>query len=384
MKSRTLAGLAVLAAAVPASAQNISLTRPAARLAHQFSSITGLRELPDGRILVSDGIDGVLVRVDLATARMDTVGRSGQGPGEYRSPDGLFGLADGGTLLVDLGNGRLSVFDARAAYRESLPIAQGQPGAGPLSLILPRGTDGRGRIYFQPAGGGAARVPPDSGMVVRWDRAAGTFDSVGRVKLPKLVTRTSGGPNNQNIRQRPAPFPIQESWAVAPDGRVALIRVPEYRVEWIQPNGSRVVGPVNRATPVRIRDAEKREYQSESAANGLQVRMENNNGRVSMAFSRGRSDDAEEDDAIAATEWPDTKPPVTGFATVAPDGMLWVERSVAAGAPRVYDVFDGAGKSVRQVTLPAGRRLIAVGTKGAYVRQVDADGISYLERYDLK
>jgi hypothetical protein len=94
------------------SAQAVKAAIPAGKLNHEFSSITGFRELPDGRIMVSDGIDEVLVRANFATQRMDTIGRSGQGPGEYKSPDALHPLPDGATLVVDLGNGRLSIFGA--------------------------------------------------------------------------------------------------------------------------------------------------------------------------------------------------------------------------------------------------------------------------------
>ncbi len=362
-----------------AAAQEIRLTKPAVRLAHQFSGINGFRELSDGRVLVADGIDDAVLRVDLATGKIDTVGRAGPGPGEYKSPDGLFALPAGATLLVDLGNARMSVIDAAGKHRESFPIAQGQPGAGPgpVPLVFPRGTDSRGRIYYQPVGGG------DSGVVVRWDRAAARFDTVGRVKLPPLVTKTSGGPNNRNVRQQPAPYPTQDSWAVAPDGRVAFIRAPVYRVDWVPATGSKPsLGKPIAATPVPVRAAEKKEYLAEVAANGLSVSIENNNGQVSMRFARGRREDDDEPEPDGM-EWPETKPVFTGATAVGPDGRLWVERSVGAGAARGYDLIGPAGEVVGRVVAPVGRRLVGVGTKGVYLRHVDADGVSYLERYDL-
>lgn len=371
---------ASLAVTATAGAQELRLTKPAVRLAHQFSGINGFRELSDGRVLVADGIDDVVLRIDLATGKIDTLGRAGPGPGEYKSPDGLFALPNDATLLVDLGNARMSVFDGTGKHRESFPIAQGQPGAGPgpVPLIFPRGTDSRGRIYFQPVGGGG-----DSGSVVRWDRAAARFDTVAKVKLPPLITRTSGGPNSRNVRQQPPPYPVQDNWAVAPDGRVALIRAPGYRVDWAAAGG-RTTGKLIPAPPVPVRAAEKKEFMAESAANGLSVSIENNNGQVSMRFARGRRDDDGDEPDTEGMEWPAAKPPFTGTSAVGPDGRLWVERSVAANAPRSYDLIGPAGDVVGRVVAPAGRRLIGVGAKGAYFRHVDADGISYLERYDVR
>jgi hypothetical protein len=376
--------LAMAGVVGPAAGQDQQLTKPAARLSHQFSSISGLQELPDGKVLVADGIDQILVRADLATQRLDTIGRAGQGPGEYKSPDQLFPLPQGGTLLVDLGNGRLTVFDRGARYQESIPIAQGSAGPRPggLRLILPRAIDDQGRIYYQPGG---ADPGADSGAVIRWDRTAGRHDTVARVKLSPMVTKTSGGPNNRGVTQRPPPYPLQEGWTATQDGRVALIRVASYRVDWVLPNGSRVAGNPLTPASVPIRQPEKKEYLEDLAANGLSVQVQNVNGQVSMSLRRGRADsDREEADAIAATEWPATKPPTTGLYLTAPDGTLWIERSVAAGAARVYDLVNGSGLLVRRVSLPVGRRAVAVGIRGLYARHLDDNGIAYLERYDLK
>jgi len=293
----------------------------------------------------------------------------------------LFPLPDDATLLVDLGNGRMSLFDGAQKYRESAPLAQGTPGGpGGFSLIIPRGVDGRGRIYYQPPGAGGRT---DSAPVIRWDRAASKFDTVARVKLPALVTRSSGGPNDRRVSQRPAPYPAQEAWAVGNDGRLAIVRVPSYRVDLVTPGAAPVAGPVLAATPVPIRDAEKREYLAESAANGLSVSVSNENGNVSMSFRRGRGRDGQGDEPdISGQEWPAHKPTVTGTVVVDPAGRVWVEKSVPAGAARRFDVIGSNGAIVSRVVLPKDRRLIAVGTKGLYLRHTDPDGLNYLERYD--
>jgi hypothetical protein len=359
------------------------LLKPAAALRHQFSSITGFRELPDGRVLVSDGVDQALLRADLATQRIDTIGRTGQGPGEYKSPDVLVPLPAGATLLTDLGNARLTVFDGGGKYRESIPIAQGGiGGGGGLRLLMVRASDGQGRLYYQPAG---ADPRADSGAVLRWDRASGKTDTIARVKLAKPIVKSSGSSTSRSVRQRPPPYPLQEGWAVAPDGRVALVRVGEYRVDWILPNGSRVGGRPLPAPPVAVSAAEKKEYLEEQATNGLAVSVQSVNGQVSMSMSRGRAggDDRDEQD-LDSQQWPPAKPPTTGQYFIAPDGTLWIERSVAAHQPRLYDVVGPDGQLVRAVVLPAGRRAIGVGVKGLYARYQDENGVSFLERYDLK
>ena len=373
----------ILVFALPAVAQQVPerrLTTADARFPHTFSSIRGLRELPDGRVLVADGIDEVVMIADLKTGKGDTLGRVGQGPGEYKSPDALYPLPGGGTLLVDLGNGRLNYLGPDGRYRESSPIAQGSPPR--MSIILPRAVDGQGRVYFQPPMGGArGGALPDSASVVRYTRASSAFDTVGRVKLPEMHTRQSGDANNQRMSQRPRPFPVQDSWNVGPNGQVALVRGREYRVDWVTADGRVVRGRPVTVTPVPIRDADKREWVAEQA-NGLQVRMENRNGQMSMSFGRGGNPDQEEEDAIAATEWPAAKPPFSGV-WVSPTGEAWVERSVPAGSPRIMDVFDGAGVLKSRVVLPAGRRLVGFGNGVIYLRHSDESDLQHLERYRI-
>ncbi len=378
MRTFLLAAAAVILA-LPAAAQQVPerrLTAADARFPHAFSSIRGLRELPDGRVLVADGIDEVLMLADFKTGRGETLGRVGQGPGEYKAPDALFPLPGGGTLLMDLGNARLNYLAADGKYRESAPIAVGSPPR--MMMILPRGVDAQGRVYFQPGMGG--RIP-DSAVVVRWDRARSAFDTVAKVKLPEMNTQTSGGQNNQRMVQRPRPYPVQDSWAVGPAGQVAIARGQEYRVDWVTPDGRVVRGTPVRVAPVPVRDPDKREYVAD-LSNALSVNMENRNGQVSMSFGRGgRAEDAEEN-AIAETEWPAVKP-VFSAVWVSPAGEAWVERSVPAGAPRVMDVFDAGGQFKTQVLLPAGRRMVGFGNGVIYLRQTDRDDLQHLERYKL-
>jgi hypothetical protein len=377
-----LLGLAGLLA-VPAAAQQVPevrLSRADARFPHEFSSLTGLRELADGRVLVTDGIDGTFLRLDFSTGRADTVGRSGQGPGEYKTPDALFPMPDGATLLVDLGNGRLSVFDATGAYRESIPIARGEPGRG-MTMVFPRGTDAQGRLYYQTTISGPGQ-PRDSAAVLRYDRARDATDTVTTVKRPDVRESSSGGPSNRNVTVRPVPLSPEDAWNVAPDGRIAVARVGDYRMEWIRPGATPVRGPANSYRPVPVREADKREWM-ESLANGLAVRVENRDGQTNVSFSRGgmrqggtpRSGDF---------QWPAHKPPFASSGVfISAEGDAWVQRHVPAGEPRLFDVFGPDGALQQRVILPADRTLVGFGRGVVYLRETTEDGLMYLERYRL-
>lgn len=359
------------------------LERPEHRYAEPFSLIAGVRELPDGRVIVSDPIEETLLRIDLATGRAEQLGRVGAGPGEYKSPDRIFGLPDGSTLVTDLGNGRLSVFGPDGRYRESTPIVQGgsAPGAGPgrPTFVLATQVDGQGRLYFQQFGfGGGGQRPADSAAVVRFDRRAARLDTVAFVKIAPPIERVSGTANNRNVQMTPPVYPRQDGWAVAPDGRLAIVRAADYHVEWVTPTG-RVRGQPVAFRPVPIRDGEKQEW-LDRAGSGISIGVENRNGDVTTTFARGRPGQDRPDPSGLA--WPDHKPPFApNSALVTPEGELWVERSVPAGAAREYDTFNAEGALTGRVILPVGNQLIAFGRGTLYVVRRDADDLQYLERY---
>lgn len=378
----SLASVAVtIAAALPAAAQSVPerrLERPEARYAEPFSMIAGIRELPDGKVLVSDPIEEMFVRVDLATGQSTQLGRVGQGPGEYKTPDRIFAQPDGSTLLTDLGNGRISIFGADGRYRESFPIVQGgvTPGQGPgrPMFILATQSDAQGRLYFQQLGMGGM----DSAAVLRYDRRAGKIDTVAFVKVAPPVVRESGSANNRNVQMSAPVYPRQDAWAVAPDGRLAIVRAANYSVEWVTPAG-RIKGSPVAVRPVPIRDAEKQEWM-DRLGSGIGVSVENRNGQMTTSFSRGRPGQGRPD--ASTMTWPDTKPPFSpNGALVTPEGELWVERSVAAGTPREYDTFNAQGAHTGKVILPARSQVIGFGRGTAYVVRLDADELQYLERY---
>lgn len=385
--SLLLSGAAVLAVvSAPLGAQQVAevrLTKPDARFPKEFSSITGLRELPDGRVLITDGIDETLLRLDLKAGKADTIGRTGQGPGEYKTPDLLFPAPGGGTLLVDLGNVRLSFFDAALKYRESSPIQQGDPGRG-MTMVVPQAVDDQGRIYFQGIMRGPGEARGDSGVVLRYDRVKKVIDTVAQVRLGAVKVSSSGGPNNRSMSMSPVPLSPDDQWGVASDGRIAVARMADYHLEWLLPGGTRTKGPANAWKPVPIRDADKKEWVGDMA-NGLSIMVMNDNGRMSVRMGRGgpAREDREQEKRIASLEWPASKPAFRSVK-VAPNGEAWVERYVAAGAPREYDIFGGDGVLKRRVILPAGRRLAGFGKGVVYLREVTEDELQYLERYRLQ
>jgi hypothetical protein len=375
---RRPAVLALLLLPVPATAQaprEIPLGRPTGAYAGEFSLLRNVRELSDGSILVADPIDGTLQRIDRAMTRATTLGRTGAGPGEYKQPDAVWPLPADSSLLVDLGNNRLTVIHPNGQLGATRLLAEPSPTGG-LTLMLPGGVDRSGRVYFR-----GGRPGDDSLTVMRFDRRTGQSARVASIKGPPMNEQSSGEENNRRVAQAPVPLGASDGWAVSPTGRIFLVRAADYHVDVILPDGSRASGARVAFTPVRIGTAEKEEFAASLRRGGaLTVSMENRNGETSLSLGRG----GPPPDGAIASNFPPTMPPFNaGDIWVDSRERLWVRRSQAAGRPPLYDVFSERGSLVGSVRFPAARRIAGMGNGVVYVTRSDDDDLQYLERYAL-
>lgn len=370
----------------PLGAQEpVTLGEAEAAYEESFSVVSTVREMPDGRVLVADALGQVLVRLDLDAGTADSLGRVGEGPEEYRQPDAVWPLPGGRTLLVDLGNGRLTELSPELEFGDTRPYAIGELGPGrELVLAIPQAVDDRGRLYFRSFGRmGGGELASDSAYILRLDLESEVVDSVGRIKLPGTTTRTTGSGNNQNTSVSPIPLSAADAWGVAADGRVVIVRAGDYRVDWVGSDGDVVSGPANPYETVRIRRGKQEEWahtRSETGG-GLGISLEVVNNAMTMTASRGGTSD---DDDLDQYDWPDYAPAFYGRPVpVDGGGRAWVRRHLEAGEAPRYDVFDGAGERVMVVQLPPERRVVGFGDGKVYVVRMDEYGLQYLERYAL-
>jgi hypothetical protein len=353
------------------------LTKPEAEFGQSFDQVFALRELSSGKVLVTDLGPRSVLLADFRTGEQTTIGRNGQGPGEYQFPGELLAVPGDTTLLADRASRRFLTILPDGRLGKTLPYPDQIPG-----LPEVRGADRNGRVYFQgsPGGGlmddgGPTRLP-DSVPVFRWSRGTGAVDTVTRVKIPAIKMDVSGGANARAVIMRPQPYAAQDDWAVAPDGRLAVVRVGDFHVEWV--GGARVVaGPPMRYEAVPVTSADKERF--------LALLRASKNRIMVTSGGPGRSVELPGPPPPAAGDfdWPAVKPPFPGRgAIVSPEGELWLQRATTArDSTPVYDVFDPAGMPTARVFLPIGRRLVGLGAGTLYTVRTDEDGLQWLERY---
>lgn len=380
LRRATLCGVLLSVTAIGRQSVPVTtLGKPLAEFPEGYAYLSDLRELPGGSVMTIERCEGVVKLLDLATGTSHQVGRTGAGPAEYRMPSRLLALAGDSSAIYDPANGRYLVIHP-----------DGKPGRlfNPLPAITPTdksrvaaigfrpsGTDSLGRIYAREAGlleAGATLVRAESLAVERWDHRSGRLDTIAfhRNVRPGSIAMGAG--------RQDVPFTTGIQWAVARDGRVALVHPDDYHVEFIGPTGARTAGKPIGFERIPVGEGHKQQWREEQKplCGGSQT--------VSFPRMEGRTVTV----AIPATkepaEWPDLLPPfLPGAAVFAPDGTLWIRRTGAADAPPFYDLIDGRGQVVRRVNLPKRSRLLGFGRGTLYLVRVDDDDLQYVQRYRL-
>lgn len=346
------------------------LSRPDAVLAEAFSSVRGVRELSSGAVLVADWIEERVVLADLEAGSVGDRLTPGQGPGEVRLPAGLIPMPGDSTLLVDLGNSRLTVLgpDGRAA-RSIRADRAGMTGV--------RGVDPDGALYFAvPAWAEAGRaLPADSVRLVRLDPRSGTSRVVAVIQGSRF--RSDARAPSYEPRIPIGGYASQDAWVLSSAGDVAVVRGGDYHLDLVRRDGTSRSGPSYATPRPAVTDADRRRFILDFSASS----PTSGRGPDGGMGHTPPPDEPEVARLLRTTEFAATHPQFTGSPVAAPHGRVWVGRSLSSRAPSVYDVFDPDGRRSVTVELPAGRSVVAVGERGVYAVVESELGLQSLERY---
>src|SRR5215213_2184431 len=138
---------ASLLATLPVAAQAPlkTLAKPDAEYAEPFTQINGVRELRDGRVIVSDVREKTVQLVDLKAGSGTKIGREGSGPGEYAMPMRLLALPGDTSVVYDPLNRRFLVIGPDGKAGPFVQYESEQGGRGRSMSLGARYTDARGR-----------------------------------------------------------------------------------------------------------------------------------------------------------------------------------------------------------------------------------------------
>ena len=342
----------------------VTVKPPDAVLAEEFTAVSSIRELENGRVLLTDRREQRALVVDFRTGQVSPFARRGHGPGEYGSPPQIFQLAGDSSLLVARTQRRWLLLHGGMVVSTLPPdapaIVQTQ-----ASII---GTDSLGRVLTtkapQARPGVTVVSTRDSLELVLVDRNSGTSDTVARLR--RMASRSSltldaQGREKESSFDRPGVMSTEETAAIFPDGAVAIARLDPFRIDWRFANGSWIRGDSLPVRPVAL-DARQKQW-----------------------YMRAIAGDAAPQPPETLSGWPATIPPFLSTIsplTAASDGRLLVRRSRDADHNGTrYLIVNRRGQLDGEISLAPNISIVGVGRRSLYTTATDSDGIQRLQRH---
>lgn len=369
--------LAALAVAHPLAAQRIeTLTLPPAAETHphEFTGVTSLRELSDGRVIVTDGGEQRLLVIDFATGTSKEIGRKGRGPEEYGMVAFIYDIGADSSIMVDMMARRFLLFDGDSIVETVPPDDAGAAAAGGV-------IDGADRLGHVARRRRAASAPgvtvtgkDDSTAVILISRATGRVDTIAMLRLAEIRTErtTNSEGRTTSIFSRPVGYlPSKEEAVLLPDGTLAVARLEPFRVDLRAPDGTWLHGDSLPVPPIR---ADRRERQAFMQRNSV------------PRESPGPPSPFPEPEPVSASadDFPDYFPPYNfGTAPVAgPDGTILIKRARSADYMQShYFVIDRNARLLGEITLPANEEILGVGKQTIYIGYKDEVDIQRIRRH---
>jgi hypothetical protein len=411
-----------------------------------LGAVSQARALPDGRVLVNDNLGRkvVLFSKDLSSFTVVADTTSATANAYSSRAGGLIAYRGDSTLFVDPQSLSMLVIDGKGQVTRVMSVPR--PNEATALIGGPNGTpgfDAEGRLVYRGFGGvrmmggrgagapgtpGAFATPqfPESVTVVRINLETRVVDTVAHVKIPKQnVTISQGADGRMSVSTVLNPLQYVDDWTVTSDGRVAVVRGQEYRVDWIGADGKVASTQKIPFSWRRLDDSTKTAF-----LDSTRTAMEKLREQAQAVMQRGGGAGAAELQAMAAaagvaggapvmaermvvamgrgadmpaigtaanapargtagaavtlpplqfvpiSELPDYAPPFSAGAVRGDaDGNIWIRTSNVLNGGSVYDVVNGKGQLTDRVLLPPGRVIAGFGPGTVYMGYRDGPGV---------
>ncbi len=377
----------------------------------------------DGHVLIADGTKRVVVLLDSALGNPRVVLDSAAGKNNsFSAGSFLTTFRYDSTLFFDRGAATLVVLAPSGALVRTMPPPSrgGRGGVSPITALtgelppvagfvvgstMPVSSPSLGLIFRWPVPTPIPRVPEghpdtvvqveDSLYVVRMDFVTRKLDTVAKLSIGSGSVRSyhHGG---ASISSGPALYPYIDDAVVTSDGSLAIFSAREYRIDWVNPDGTRTQGArlsypwqhitddarvhmldsVN-ARRQRLFDSTVAQRIADSIRTGSPpMTLVNGYGPNGVRTQFMMADPAPRLQPFATTvEVPDYLPAVGRDAVLADgDNDVWIHPipTAAAGPDAVWDVINRKGELIDRVRITEGRTIVGFG----------AGGIIYLAAHD--
>lgn len=435
----TLRSLAITACASTAAfAQALPPVRPLGPVVRVsatdvFGSISAVRPLPGGRVLVNDLVRRQLLLLDSTFAKEAVVADTTAATANAFSgrTAGLIRYRGDSTLFIDPTSLSMLVIDGKGKVARVMAVPR--PNDAIFMVGGPFGTpgfDSKGRIVYRgfsrpnlpppPTGNEPApvamRIPeqPDSAPILRVALDTRALDTAAFFKIPKTRATVVQNERGVSVTMMMNPMPVVDDWTIVSDGTLAVVRGADYHIDWLAPDGSHVSTAKIPFEWQRMSDDAKATFidSAKTAMEANRARAVANGGNsstftpadggggagggggmVMMRFDAagpgpggapgGPASGARAPAAmtppvmnmVPASDLPDYRPAFgTGAAKADLDGNLWIRTSKVSNGGPVYDVVNRQGVLTDRVAFPFGRVIAGFGPGVIYLGVRDDKG----------
>lgn len=354
--------------------RRIELPKASATHDEEFTAITSVRELRDGRVFATDGREQRLVVLDFAKGTATPIGRRGGGPNEYGMVTWVFPIGGDSSLMVDMIQRRWLLFDVDRIVETVPPDA---PGVKATAAHWVQGADSRGnvlvRLMAELPTGVTDITPTDSIDIVLVERATGKEERVARIRpLPtRREVRRDGDRITFSSSMPTGPVSIAEEFAFFPDGALGIARLDPFRVDWRLPDGTWRLGAPLPVARIRVDRRERRAFHDRNRA------TYERQPPPGLPIPRVEPPDD--------SEFPEYLPPFPGQQGVVlagPRGLLFIRRTKSADYPGLsYFVVDRESRLVGELFLAANETIVGASEANLYIGWKDEDDIQRLRRH---
>lgn len=353
---RCLAALVAPAMLSGQGAPSLALQPSNGSLAYDFKRLISVRELGDGRVLVSDRSSNRVLIGNFEIGVVDTIAPNDNPAAQFGLAGPLFALAGDSTLLADFDNRRWHFF--RGARHVSTVDAR-HPAVAAVPVLMGSDTLGHvlGRNFVRAVG---ADRSGDSASLVLAYRSTSRVDTIAKL-IPLTATSQSALVNEvkrtSTLRVTLSERSASEQAVLFPDGWVAIARLRPFRVDWREPDGRVTHG----------------------------AHLADNEPMLPASGSPGTQ-------ASNTTSATDT-PPFPGISRryveapnpalfAAPDGRVLILRRVPSSSTTArYYVIDRSGSLRGVLVLDVREEIIGFGARSVYVAVTSNRGTERLRRH---
>lgn len=295
---------------------------------------------PEGNIYVVDSEAKNIKKFDAEGKFLKTIGREGQGPGEF---GGLYysTFARDRLIVWDSGNRRLCAFTPEGEFVDSASIAYDKG-----SVRKMRGLP-TGEVLVEMEK--TFRQEPDRPQTCRIDLYSPNLKHVRTVYKRELWRKKYIRTKEFGTTTLYFPYSPDVRWDVAPDGRIVIGFSANYELEVYDLSGKKISTVTHAHEPVKVTEKDKKDYFDSLAFYRMGERLKETPAYITRY-----------------TEFPKHKP-VYNDILVDSSGNIWVilNRAKLDEKGRMFDVFDRMGKFISRVRIEGG--IVFPDNRNAYI-----------------